>query len=68
MSATTATAHDADILFAYVIAGGLRLTAPGRDPFDLAAGDAMVIPPDLPTLWDPLSPDLDLLCVTLARP
>lgn len=59
-------AHDADILFAHVIAGGLTLAAAGRDPFALTAGDAFVIPPGLSVTFAGPAPDLELLLVTLA--
>ena len=37
--------HDADILFTFVLEGGMRLQASGREPQDLRAGDAFVAPP-----------------------
>ncbi len=57
--------HDADILFTYVMAGTLTLEGEGREPYDLVAGDAFVIPPGMKTrLADP-SDDVELLEVTL---
>ena len=39
--------HDADILFTFVLEGGLELTAEDQEPHLLKAGDAFVIPPGM---------------------
>ncbi|RBI87535.1 cupin [Rhodosalinus halophilus] len=58
-------AHDADIHFTFVLEGTMRLEGEGRDPFDLTAGDAFVIPPGYRTRYADPSPDIELLEVTL---
>ena len=63
---TTAWAsHDTDILFTYVMGGTVTLEGEGRDPFDLTAGDAFVIPPGMKTRLSKASDDIELLEVTL---
>lgn len=57
--------HDADILFGFVMQGGLVLEGEGKEPYALAAGDAFVIPPAMPTKWAAPSADLEVLEVTL---
>ncbi len=57
--------HDADILFGFVMRGGLVLEGEGRPPQPLAAGDAFVIPPGLATRWADPGDDLELLEVAL---
>jgi quercetin dioxygenase-like cupin family protein len=57
--------HDADILFGFVMEGGLTLEAEGSDPTSLSPGDAFVIPPAMATRWAEPSDDLALLQVTL---
>jgi quercetin dioxygenase-like cupin family protein len=57
--------HDADILFGFVMKGGLTLEGEGKDPFALTAGDAFVIPPGMATRWSAPSSDLELLEVSL---
>ncbi|MEM6824865.1 MAG: cupin domain-containing protein [Pseudomonadota bacterium] len=59
------TVHDGDILFSFVMEGGFRLEGEGKDPFDLAPGDAFVIPPGLRTRYAAPSHDLELLEVAL---
>jgi quercetin dioxygenase-like cupin family protein len=66
--ATAWARHDADILFGFVIAGGMRLEGEGKDPYPLVAGDAFVIPPGLATRWADPTPDLELLEVSLPGP
>lgn len=57
--------HDADILFAFVLEGGVTLEAEDGARHALAAGDAFTIPPGLATrLADP-SADLEILEVSL---
>lgn len=60
--------HDADILFGFVMAGGLTLEGEGKKPFALAAGDAFVIPPGLRTRWADPSEELEILEVALPGP
>jgi quercetin dioxygenase-like cupin family protein len=62
---TAWAAHDADIHFTFVLEGTMRLEGEGRDPFDLTAGDAFVIPPGYRTRYADPSPDIELLEVTL---
>ena len=62
---TARAAHDADIHFTFVLEGTMRLEGEGRDPFDLTAGDAFVIPPGYRTRYADPSPDIELLEVTL---
>ena len=57
--------HDSDILFTFVLEGKMTLEGEGRDPFDLAAGDAFVVPPNMPTCYSNASSDLELLEVSL---
>jgi len=64
-SPTRWTRHKGDILFTYVMAGGLTLEGEGKDPFRLAEGDAFVLPPGLATRYADPTPDLELLEVTL---
>ncbi len=56
--------HDADILFGFVLRGGLALEGPDGTTA-LRRGDAYVIPPGLPTRHAEPSPDLELLEVAL---
>ena len=57
--------HDADILFTFVLEGGMRLRASGREAQDLRAGDAFVVPPRTRTACERCSADLELLEVSL---
>jgi quercetin dioxygenase-like cupin family protein len=57
--------HEGDILFGFVMAGGMVLEGEGKSPFALAPGDAFVIPPGMATRYAAPSPDLELLEVTL---
>ena len=59
------TRHDSDILFTFVMEGHMRLEGEGRDPFELAAGDAFVIPPGMATRYAAPSADVELLEVAL---
>ncbi|MGL5011064.1 MAG: cupin domain-containing protein, partial [Paracoccaceae bacterium] len=59
------TKHDGDILFTFVMAGGMTLEGEGKDPHRLTAGDAFVIPPGLATRYADATPDLELLEVSL---
>lgn len=57
--------HDADILFSFVMSGGLSLESEGREPHRLAEGDAFVIPPGMATRYVDATADLELLEVSL---
>jgi quercetin dioxygenase-like cupin family protein len=59
------TTHDGDILFTFVMAGGMTLEGEGKDPYRLEPGDAFVIPPGMATRYSATTPDLELLEVTL---
>ena len=58
-------AHDADILFSFVMEGGLTLEGDGHPPHRLVAGDAFVIPPGMRTRYADPTPDMELLEVAL---
>lgn len=60
-----ATRHDGDILFTFVMAGGLTLQGEGKEPFRLEAGDAFVVPPGMVTRYADPSPDMELMEVAL---
>ena len=62
---TVWTKHKGDILFNFVMAGSMTLEGEGKEPFDLSAGDAFVIPPDMATRYSKPSNDLELLEVSL---
>ncbi len=62
------TTHDADIMFGFIMAGGMTLQGEGKDPFALTAGDAFVIPPGLRTCWADPTEDVEILEVTLPGP
>ena len=57
--------HDADILFGFVLSGGVTLEGEGKDPFALARGDAFVIPPGMATRWADPTDDVEMLEVSL---
>ena len=59
------TRHDGDILFGFVMEGGMTLAAEGQADAPLAPGDAFTIPPGLVTRFADCSPDLELLEVAL---
>ncbi len=59
------TRHDSDILFTFVMEGHMVLEGEGRDPYDLAPGDAFVIPPGMRVRYSDPSRDLELLEVSL---
>jgi quercetin dioxygenase-like cupin family protein len=59
------TRHQGDILFTYVMAGEMTLEGEGKDPFRLTPGDAFVIPPGMATRYGDVTPDLELLEVSL---
>ncbi len=57
--------HSGDILFTYVMAGGMVLQADGQPDMAVEQGDAFVIPPGLRIRYAAPSPDLELLEVAL---
>lgn len=57
--------HDADILFTFVMDGGMTLEGEGKQPFRLTAGDAFVIPPGMSTRYSDPTDDVELLEVSL---
>jgi quercetin dioxygenase-like cupin family protein len=64
-SQTRWTKHSGDILFTFVMAGGMTLEGEGKEPFHLSPGDAFVIPPAMATCYTAPSADLELLEVSL---
>jgi quercetin dioxygenase-like cupin family protein len=62
---TPQTRHGSDILFTYVMSGGMTLEGEGKAPFRLEAGDAFVIPPGMATRYAEPTADLELLEVSL---
>ena len=64
-AAGAVASHDADILFTFVLEGGMNLGAPGREAQDLRAGDAFVTPPRTEIAYERCSADLELLEVSL---
>jgi quercetin dioxygenase-like cupin family protein len=64
-AATVWNWHDSDILFTFVMQGGMLLEGEGRDPYRLEKGDAFVIPPGMKTRYSDLAADLELLEVSL---
>ena len=59
------TSHDADILFTFVLEGGMTLRVPERETCELRAGDAFVLPPGLRSTYEHCTDDLELLEVSL---
>lgn len=59
------TKHTADILFTFVMEGTITLEGEGKEPFQLEAGDAFVIPPGMANRYSNASEDLELLEVSL---
>ena len=57
--------HDADILFGFLMSGGMTLEGEDKDPYRLEPGDAFVIPPGMATRWADPTEDFELLEVTL---
>ncbi|WP_323034596.1 cupin domain-containing protein [Pararhodobacter sp.] len=62
---TAWTRHRGDILFSFVMSGGLTLHGEGKEPHAVTAGDAFVIPPGMATRYADPTPDLELLEVSL---
>ncbi len=59
------TRHGGDILFTFVLSGIMTLDGEGKEPFRLSKGDAFVVPPNVATRYSDVSPDLELLEVSL---
>ncbi|QBF31041.1 cupin domain-containing protein [Thalassococcus sp. S3] len=59
------TRHDSDILFTFVMEGGVTLEGEGKVPYRLAPGDAFVIPPAMKTRLAEPTDDVELLEVAL---
>ncbi|MDE0049826.1 MAG: hypothetical protein OXO52_08600 [Rhodospirillales bacterium] len=62
---TAEASHDADILFTFVLEGGMTLRTPEHEACALRAGDAFVLPPGLRNTYELCSDDLALLEVSL---
>ena len=60
-----ATSHAGDILFSFVMEGGLTLEGEGQDAQRLGPGDAFVIPPGMVTRYTNPTNDVELLEVAL---
>lgn len=59
------TSHGTDILFTFVMSGTMTLEGERREPHELTAGDAFVIPPGMKTAYRNCSDDLELLEASL---
>lgn len=59
------TRHDAEVVFAFVLAGAVTLRAEGHPARALAFGDAFATPPGLPTALTDATAELELLEVAL---
>ena len=62
---TAEASHDADILFTFVLEGGMTLRVPDHEACALRAGDAFVLPPGLRSAYERCTDDLALLEVSL---
>lgn len=59
------TSHTADVLFTFVLKGGVTLRVAGQDDVQLVACDAFVIPPGVKTALSAPTDELELLEVAL---
>jgi len=59
------TRHEGDILFTFVMDGGMTLEGAGKDPYRLEPGDAFVIPPGMKTRYSDPTNDVEFLEVAL---
>lgn len=59
------TRHEGDILFTFVMDGGVTLEGEDKDPYRLQPGDAFVIPPGMKTRYSDPTEDIELLEVAL---
>lgn len=57
--------HDCDILFGFVMAGGMTLEGEDKAPYRLERGDAFVIPPGMKTRFGDPTRDFELMEVSL---
>ena len=62
---TVSTWHLSDILFTFVMEGSMTLEGENDQKFSLSAGDAFVIPPNMETIYQDSSSNLELLEVSL---
>ena len=62
---TQPTRHTSDILFTFVMEGGMTLLGENGASHRLSPGDAFVVPPDMVTTYSEPSDDLELLEVSL---
>lgn len=62
---TARSAHDAEFVFGFVLAGRCALEVDGREPEEMVEGDTFVIPRGLAYALTGCSPDFELLDVTL---
>ena len=62
---TQPTRHTSDILFTFVMEGGMTLLGEDGASHRLSPGDAFVVPPDMVTTYSEPSEDLELLEVSL---
>jgi len=60
-----ATRHDAELVFLFVLEGGVTLAADGHDVQALGTGDAVIVPAGLGHAFTDCAPDFELLEVTL---
>ncbi len=63
--ATEINSHSCDILFSFVMDGSVSLKADQQPEQQLTAGDAFVIPPGTKTQFSEVSPNLEILEVSL---
>jgi quercetin dioxygenase-like cupin family protein len=63
--AAALTSHASDVLFTFVLSGGVTLDVPGQTARRLGRGDAFVVPPHLASALRDGSADLQLLEVSL---
>ena len=59
------TRHEGDILFTFVMEGGMTLEGEGKEPYRLGPGDAFVIPPGMKTRYSDPTDDIEFLEVAL---
>lgn len=64
-SKTEWTRHNGDIVFNFVMSGGMLLEGEGKEPYKLSPGDAFVVPPNMATRYSDITNDLELMEVSL---
>jgi quercetin dioxygenase-like cupin family protein len=57
--------HGAELLFTFVLEGGLTLRCEGREPSRLGAGDAFVLPGSMRATFADATPDLELVEIAM---